>query len=300
MPRQLSKSSSWTKSHQLTTTTSDGSGCNSLGFAWPWSATILTSWESVSPHPLLTCQLLNKDSSPSKLWRSHCRQRRKNRPSWRRLKMFPNQRRPKPLWTLWTAPCMINYQIERTLSMEKYQNSPSSKRQRRAKELNNFLLSLIPSWVFITFQKKSIPLPAKMNPKTLSSLLLKMETTQDCFIPSIKRTTKGQFVTWMEPNKDCFQGSSKMLTKRWWRNSKNWRRTMSRSENRWILICTRTRSWQRDWKSWKSFSTTIRANSKTRRKSKRKSKKSVRLSKRSRKSSSNTPSLFLSMKDWTC
>lgn len=226
-PKQLSKSSSWIRNHQLTTTTNDGSGCNSLGFAWPWSATTQTSWESASPRPLHTCQLQKKESSLFKHWRSHCRLRKRNRPSWRRLKMFPSQKRPKPLWTPWTVPCTINFRIERTLSMEKCQSNPSSKRPRRASELKNCLLSLIPSWVFITFQKKLIPLLEKMTPKTPFSLLLKMETTQDCFTPSIKRTTKGQSVTWTEPNKACFLGSSKMSTKRWWRNLKNCKRTMN-------------------------------------------------------------------------
>ena len=226
-PKQLSKSFSWTKSHLLTTITNDGSGCSFLGSVWPWNATIPTSWESASPRPLLTCQLQKRESSLFKHWKSHCRQRRKSRPSWRKLKMFPSQRRLKPLWTPWTVLCMINFRIERIPSMERCQNSPSSKRLKRAKELKNCLLSHILSWVFIIFQKKSIQLLEKMRPKTPFSLLLKTETTQDCFTPSIKRTIKGQSVIWTEPNKACFQESSKMSIKRWWRNLKNSRRTMS-------------------------------------------------------------------------
>lgn len=64
MPKRLSKNFSWTKSLLQTTTTRDGSGCNSLGFAWQWSATIPTNWENVSPRQLHICQWQKRENSP--------------------------------------------------------------------------------------------------------------------------------------------------------------------------------------------------------------------------------------------
>lgn len=88
MPRLLNKSFNWIKSHLQIITTKDGYGCNSLGFVWPWSLITLTSSENALPHPLHTCLFLKKDSSLSKLLRSLCKQRRKNKLFFKNLKKF--------------------------------------------------------------------------------------------------------------------------------------------------------------------------------------------------------------------
>ena len=63
--KQLLKNSNSIKNLPPITTTKDGSGCNSPGSVWPWSATIPISSENVSPHPPPTCQSGKKDNSPA-------------------------------------------------------------------------------------------------------------------------------------------------------------------------------------------------------------------------------------------
>ena len=187
----------------------------------------------------------------------------------------------------------INYQTGKIETMSQWWT-----RQRNPENKKRCHLSPTLSWVFTIFPNKlTISTPKTIKIQFLS-LPKTMEITQVFFTPSIKRREKIQIAIWLEQNRDCCQESNKMSTNKWSRNSKNLRKIMCQSEEIWTLTSTKIKFWQKDWKSWRSSSTTIKASWKTKRKSRRRRKRSMKLNKKLKKLSTSMPTPSLSMKDW--
>lgn len=260
MPRQWSKSSSWTRSLPQITTTNDGFGCSSLGFAWQWSATTLKNFANASLHPPPTCQLQKNGSSQFRRSRLLYKLKRRSRPFWRKWRRRPNSKRLSLPWTHSMALSTTNLQTERILTLV----LRTLKKQRGNR---NYHLLLIPFWVCIIFLKKSTRSEVENKEKILFSSQQKVATTRGCCIPSTKKASRRvQCAIWMEASRGYCHESNKTWTKRWWKNWNNCRKTMRASESRWTHISIKTRFWPRDWKNWRLFNTTIRASSKMRRK----------------------------------
>ena len=139
-------------------------------------------------------------------------------------------------------------------------------------------------------------------PKKITRILSssQQKTTQIIQVSSIPSTKRKEIVllsTFRVQSKVFFLESNKMQIKRWQNNLKNLRKTMSLSDEIWIPSFTKTKFWQRDWKSWRSFNTTIKVSWRTKRRSKRESRRLLKFNKKLRKWSINMLFLYLNMKD---
>ena len=132
------------------------------------------------------------------------RLRRKNRPFWRKLKMLQRSRKilPRIHSIHWMAVSMTSYPTDRILLLAiKTRKIPSWTRQRRPEEINKCLLLLTPSWVFITFQNKSIAFIRKMKKTRSLSLPRTMEIIPAFFIHSTRRRENNRSATLQEQSK---------------------------------------------------------------------------------------------------